>query len=275
VLNVYCTGHRWSEQVCKPFAAGAEAPIVPVSQLLPGDCFFYGALRGTLPTLRRAQQCGRTWYYGDNGYFRAGKKEGCYFRITRNDLQHDGSGELPRPHWQARERWERLGLTIQPWRADGGHILICPPARLFGATFGFSADKWLHMTLKTLGKYTKRELRVRAKVKFDDTLPYSLVDRKGRPEAPVPTNFTDDLAGAWALVTHSSNVAVEALLAGVPVFCTDRCGASAMASNDLHQIENPRMDGNRLKWASVLANNQWTLAEMRDGTCWRMLNEAA
>ena len=233
----------------------------------------YGALRGLLPTLKQAKARGREWIYQDNGYFRAGKTEASYFRVTKNALQHDGSGDLPRPYHIARERWDRLKIEIQPWRTDGGHVLVCPPARLFASTFGFDADNWLRLTLKTLGKYTKRELRIRAKIKFDENLPYSWVDRAGQLTESGQTRFADDLAGAWALVTHSSNVAVDALIAGVPVFCTDRCGATAMASNDLREIESPRMDGDRLHWARVLANRQFTLGEMRDGTAWRMLNE--
>lgn len=272
MIHIYDTTHRHSHQVCVPFAQGCGGKIVSAAPLRDGDCFFYGAIRGLLPTLKQAQARGRTFYYADNGYFLPGKKEGNYFRVTKNALQHDGSGELPRPYHMARERWARLGLEIKPWRTDGGHVLVCAPARLFAATFGFSADEWLRLTLKTLGKYTKRELRVRAKIKFDDGLPYSLVERDGQLTASGITRFADDLAGAWALVTHSSNTAVDALLAGVPVFCTARCGASAMASNDLREIERPRTDGDRLHWARVLANRQWTLAEMRDGTCWRMLN---
>ena len=272
MMNIYCTAHRHSVQVCKAFSAGTGFPVVSAAPLRDGDVFMYGALRGLLPTYKQAVARGRTIYYADNGYFKPGKTEANYFRITRNALQHDGSGDLPRPYHVARERWDRLGLQIQPWRATGGHVLVCPPARLFAATFGWDADRWLHMTLKTLGKYTDREIRVRAKIKFAEDMPYSLITRDGQLTESGLTRFADDLAGAWALVTHSSNVAVEALLAGIPVFCTDRCGATAMASNDLRQIESPRTDGDRLHWARVLANNQWTLGEMRDKTAWRMLS---
>ena len=71
----------------------------------------YGCLRGLKPTLDQAQAEGRTWYYADNGYFRPGKTG--YFRVTRDALQHDGTGDA------SPERWERLGLEIKPWRKDG------------------------------------------------------------------------------------------------------------------------------------------------------------
>jgi len=260
--HIYCSGHKWSKMVCNAFAEGSGLPLVPAAPLLPGDVFMYGALRGLLPTLNQAKREGRTWYYADNGYFKSGKTENSYFRITRNALQHDGSGDLPFPRHLARERWKKLGLQIQPWRRLGAHIIVCPPGRLFGATFGFSADDWLAQTLATLRKHTKRELRVRQKMSWNDVKPRMI----NRPLA-------DDLQGAWALVTHSSNSAVEALLAGVPVFCTASCGASALAQTDLSLIEAPLIHDNRPHWAAVLASNQWSLAEMKKGLAWEMLNE--
>jgi len=271
MINAYSSGHKWSALVCTAFAAGAKCPIVPPAPLLPGDVFMYGALRGLLPTLRQAQREGRTWFYGDNGYFSPGKTEANYFRITRNALQVDGSEPVPAG---GADRWGRLGLTIKPWRTAGAHIVVCPPGRLFGATFGFSADDWLDQTLATLRQHTDRELRVRAKVSWNDAKGADILSQKGFVKTSVPTPLSTDLAGAWALVTHCSNAAVEALLGGVPVFATEPCGASAMGLSDLAQIEAPRMDVDREHWTAVLASNQWRLSEMRDGTCWRMLNEA-
>ena len=42
--------------------------------------------------------------------------------------------------------------------------------------------------------------------------------------------FATALDDCWALVTHQSNAAVEALLAGVPVFCTGECAATRMGT---------------------------------------------
>lgn len=228
-----------------------------------------------MPTLRQAQREGRTWFYGDNGYFLPGKKETSYFRVTRNALQHDGSGELPVPKHAARQRFKQLGISIKPWRENGSHIVVCPPGRLFGATFGFDADEWLRRTIKTLRKYTDRELRVRAKMSWNDVKPDRAIYVSGDPVREKPGSLAEELQGAWALVTHSSNSAVEALVAGVPVFCTESCGATAMGLSDLSLVESPRLDGDRQTWAAILARHQWRLSEMRDGTCWRMLNETA
>ena len=270
--HIYDTGHKWSHLVCTAFAKGTGFPIVPPAPLLCGGVIMYGALRGLLPTLRQAQREGREWIYQDNAYFLPGKTEASYFRITRNALQVDGSGPVPSG---GAERWSRLGLAIKPWRTSGAHIVVCPPGRLFGATFGFSADDWLEQTLETLRKHTDRELRVRAKMSWNDAKGADILNLRGAVKTSVPKPLADDLASAWAVVTRSSNAAVEALLAGVPIFATEPCGASAMGLSDLTQIEAPRTDGDREHWAAVLASNQWLLSELRDGTAWKMLNETA
>jgi UDP:flavonoid glycosyltransferase YjiC (YdhE family) len=80
------------------------------------------------------------------------------------------------------------------------------------------------------------------------------------PDDEVP--FEEDLAEAFCVVTHSSNTAVEAILAGVPAFVLGQSAAQPFACNDLKMIEAP----------FVLADNQWTLKEIREGKAWADLN---
>ena len=68
-----------------------------------------------------------------------------------------------------------------------------------------------------------------------------------------------DLKDCHAVVVHSSNVAVDALLAGVPVFCTVPCAAYRMGYADLSKIESPLYPDDREQWAWNLADQQWTL----------------
>lgn len=243
-MHIYATEHAHSRAVCEALAAGTGWPVVPPAPLLPGGVAMYGFLRGLLPTLRQAQREGREWIYADRGYFRAtrGHDHSGYFRFTRGALQHSGEGE-------GGGRWDALGLEIQPWRR-GRHILVCPPGDVFTeAIGGFTADEWRRRVVSELSRATDREIRIRSKPAIKDT---------SRPLAV-------DLADCHALVTYMSNTAVEALLAGVPVFCTGECAASAMGKSDLSQIERPAYPEDRERWARVLAANQWTLEEVRAG----------
>ena len=206
----------------------------------------YGCLRGLEPTLRQAQAEKRTWFYADNGYLKPGHYGG-YYRITRNAYQIDGRGESDG------KRATKLGITLKPWRRDGRHVLFCPISPTWGAINGVDPVKFSADTLQLLRRLTDRPLKVRAK-------------NSGQALA-------SDLKNAWCLVTYSSNAAVEALIAGIPVFCRGTCAASAMSSS-LEFIDTPAMQ-ERENWLGVLADNQWTLEEMRKGTAWEMLQQKA
>jgi len=253
MLHIYCTQHKHNRRVSQAFAQGIGAPIVGVAPLQRGQVFMYGCLRGLLPTLLQAQQLGRTWWYADNGYFRRGHYDG-YYRVTKNAFQHDGRGE------GNSDRFDALDIPIQPWKKNGQHVVVCPPSRLWASLNRFDADAWLKNTIKVLKAHTDRNLVARVKMSWSDVKSSSV-------------SLHVDLQNAWALVTHSSNAAVEALIAGIPVFCTDPCAAQCMGLTDITKIETPIYPDDRVRWASVLANNQWTLDEMSNGLCWEMLKE--
>ncbi len=71
-------------------------------------------------------------------------------------------------------------------------------------------------------------------------------------------------------MTHHSNVAVEAIMNGIPAICPIGV-ASVMAGHDLSQIEAPPMPEGREQWAADIAYCQWSLAEMQSGAAWRHL----
>ena len=252
VIHCYETRHTRNETICRAFAQGCRGKVVPPAPLRPGAVFMYGCLRGLKPTLDQAVAEGRTWYYADNGYFRQGRGKQIhvgYFRVTRNAIVHDGSGQA-QP-----ERWRRLGLEIKPWRETGSHVVVCPPDLRYGELWGLDHEAWLKETLKRLKSATDRPIHVRLREVRSDPL---------KP-------FAEAIRDAWCLVTHHSNAAVEAALAGVPVICTGPCGATSISTTEIERVEDPPMPDDRERWAAVLAASQWRLDEMRSGECWQQL----
>ncbi len=196
----------------------------------------------------RAAQAG-TWLYGDNAYFDA--LRGGFFRFARDAFQ---VSELQPPDHVRRAA---QGLWVRPWQRLGKHIVVVEQSTHFLGVCGAGSD-WVRRTAEEIGRYTDRPLSIR---------PWS------RDKAGAAASLAADLEGAWALVTHMSAAANEALLAGVPVFVTGACAASPMASGSLAEIERPRYIDGREEWAAGLAGSQWTLDELRDGTAWRRLRE--
>ena len=251
---VYASTHIHSKTICTAFADGSNLTLLSADKYVKGHAVVYGRLRGCNEIIASAKFHGYNWYYIDRGYLRATRDQDYsgYFRITKNALQCDGlgRGEL--------ERFQKLHLHIKDWRQNGDHILICPPGKAFADLSKFDADKWTRNIISQLRQYTDRELRIR---------PKPLKNQRVK-------SLLSDLNNCWAVVTHSSNSAVEALLKGIPVFCTDICASYHMGYSDLSKIETPYYPDDRLRWAITLASNQWTLDEFKSGLTWSMLNKA-
>jgi len=211
-----------------------------------GPAAFYGLI-GIEWMLRSSIAEGRTFYVGDNSFFDASR--GRYFRFARNAIQQS---TLAAPD---HERLKALGVAVKPWRKDGRHVVVVEQSEHFLKLVG--ADQWLLKVLNTLKGLTDRTIIVR---------------HWSRDKAGAARGLQLDLKNAWALVTHMSAAANEALLAGVPVFTSGACAATPMSSGELEKIETPRYPDGREDWAAGLANSQWTLEEIRNGTAWRRLN---
>lgn len=240
-------GKAKSRLVCEAFAAGCGGRLHAgnYTVLDPGGAAFYGVV-GIEHLLRLAIAERREFWYGDNSYFDAGR--GRYFRFSRKCLQE--SKLLPPDH----ARLKALGVAVKPWRKEGRHIVVVEQSEHFLDLVG--QKHWLLRALSALSQVTDRPLKVR---------------RWSRDKAKAASSLRADLAGAWALVTHMSAAANEALLAGVPVFVSGLCAATPLASGELSKIETPRHPDGREDWAAGLAAHQWTLDELRSGDAWRML----
>lgn len=235
-------GKPKSRRVLEAFAAGCGGRMAStnVEQLEPGDVAFYGVRPPWSHLWRQAQIEQRTIYYLDNAFFDDARE--VRFRVGRNVVQQ---WEFPRREYPPFRR------PIAPWREGGDHIVVCPQSSEFMVCVEKFSEHWPEWVARRLGMYTTRPLRIR---------------RKGdrRPLA-------EDLRGAWALVTHTSAAANEAIIAGVPAFTTGLCAAASMSNHDFAHIERPRCPDGREAWAAAVAAHEWTLDEMANGTCWKAL----
>ena len=161
-----------------------------------------------------------------------------------------------------------LGLQLQPWRAQGDHVLVCLQRDGGWSMKGTDMTAWTVNTVRRLRELTSRPIVIRAHPKHRIDLS-ALSDLTGVRQSLDGTDLTQDLAGAWAAVFYNSSASVAAVLAGIPVFATDDdCVAWRMANPDLAQIENPCMPA-REQWLYDLSAAHWTDAESRGGTIYR------
>lgn len=227
------------------FAAGCGGPLVPFDRLMPGPLAMFGSPQ-RWALLQRAIAKGRDWYYGDHSYFGRGQ----FYRVTRNAYQHDGSGTA------TPGRFEAFGRPVRPWRKSGAHVLICPNSPVYFALFGLDVYAWVREVSSTLALYTTRPIRVRWKTQS--------------------TPIASDLVNCWAVVTFTSAAGLDALIEGVPVITLSDIAATArMGSRSLAEVENPQRPDGREQFLWNLADQQWTLSEIRAGVAWQALGRAA
>ena len=254
-VTVYHTGHKTSKEICRAVTQGMGLTLQDCANsrdrcLVNGDdVFFYGVTRGNMKIKKLATAAGRNYYLADNGYVGRGQYDG-YYRVTKNRFQSDGSGT---PNYA---RLERLNLDIKPWRKTGQYILLCVPPPEFCKIWGLDSGAWVRAVKGRMRKHTKYSFLMSYKPDLDPRWGASM------------GTLDEQLAGAWAVVTHNSGVALDALLAGVPAFCTGDTPAAWLGNTDLTQIDDPFYSPDRKDLFATLAGQQWTLDEFRRGTPW-------
>lgn len=241
-------GKKKSADICAAFIEGAGEAGRQCDAAV-----FYGVTAGNIDRWHAARQSAAGFYYIDNSYFDVSRA--THLRVTRNRLQHRVN-IVDNP---AMGRLANLGLPFKPWRDRGdGHVVVCPQSPEFMRDLAEYKGDWTQDAVAELANHTIREIRLRA---------------WNRDKIALSKTLAEDLQGAWALVTWSSAAAITALIEGVPVFVGSvDCAAWDLAGWGLRHIESPRTPDWREQWAADLANNQWTMDEMKSGLAWRMLN---
>ena len=204
----------------------------------------WGVLRESDRILAQAKAQSLYFFYIDHAYFNRG--HGKAYRITRNRYEAGPIRDCPP------DRLSRLRLNIAPWRKSGRNIIVCPPTEYF--MYAHGCLDWLETTLKKLRSVTDRPIIIREKPK------------PGEKIVPLP----QALESAHAVVTHSSNVAIEAACLGTPVFVAPASAAAPIGRTDVAEIEEPNYP-DREPWLAHLAYNQFSFDEIRDGVAWRTL----
>lgn len=249
MLSAFLNRGGGGNSVIRAFAQGTGCRIAyaedePVElQDIP---VVWGVLRQSDRILAQAKREGIYFFYIDHAYFNRG--HGKTYRITRNGYEAGPIRDCPD------DRISELGVGTEPWRTSGREIIVCPPTDYFMQAHG--CPDWLENTLATLKEHTDRPIRIRTKPKAG--------------EAAVPLAVA--LKKAHALVTHSSNVAIEAACLGTPVFVDEASAAAPVALTDLTQIEDP-VYPDRERWLAHLGYNQFGFDEIADGRAWQMLLE--
>ena len=201
------------------------------------------------PLIKKWRAEKRQFIYWDRGYCRRKwwswlphGADGGYYRWHVNSFQMQKLREVPD------DRWQRLTTPLEHWKKGGKHIVIAAPTITYSKFH--EIQSWIADTVRALALVTDRQLVIR--------------DKEHR------RSLQADLEGAYALVTHGSNTAVEAAILGCPVFVHPDSAAALVGLTDISKIEYP-IYPDRNPWVNSLAYSNFNERELVDGTLWQLI----
>ena len=244
MAEIVCYAGPKRPDVTAALARGFGARLVDSrpGKRVPGARHIVAGLQhGSLEILKAILDAGEDYVFVDRAYFEGGPGS-QWFRVVPGAYQHHWVNEVPD------DRSKMLNLTrhLSPKRATGRHILLVPPSQAICTLFGLG--DWEAGMLARLTACTDRPVDV---------------SRKGDPRP-----LAQRLQQCHAVVTWTSNVAVEAACAGVPAFVSAESAARRagdwLGHMEAH-IEQPEFTEDRQPWLNGLAYGQWTLTEIASG----------
>jgi hypothetical protein len=177
------------------------------------------------------------------------------------------------------ERWKKFKMPLQPWNQTGNDIIVCgqhhhshqwrnnPPM-----------SKWFEQQVTEIRRYTDRPIVIRPHPRNRvtiDTNKFQNVRIVGptRDQSTYDdTDLAERLKSAWAVVSHSSNPAMTAAIAGIPVYVSEASLSYDVGNKTYENINNPHMP-DRQNWANKLAYTEWWTDEIQQGIPWKRIKK--
>jgi hypothetical protein len=177
------------------------------------------------------------------------------------------------------KRWPLFKHTLQPWNPTGEIIVICGQHDASEQWKGLPRmGQWIREQIREIRKYTTRPILVRPHPR--NTIPFQEQEfdnvkirlPKRDYKTYDDTDFKATLERTWAVVNHSSNPAIEAVIRGVPVFVSESSLCHDVGNISLSDINTPAMP-NRHTWANKLSYTEWFPDEIEKGIPWQRIKK--
>lgn len=259
--------------LARNFAAGArrhrvEVSVEPLSRYPVLNDIDAACMVGvkSAKLFRECERCGVVPIMFDKGYVRDRLPDARVWQFWRVAVgAHHPTRYLSGRKLSA-ERWQALGLDIEPWRNFADIVLIAGSSEKYHNFYGLEhPTEWARKVVEQLRSMTNKRIVYRPKPSWHDAKPIRGAEFSGPTDKLGPI-----LENAWAVVTHGSNLCFEAALRGVPSIVLGDGVAAPISSTRLAEIANPKL-GKREQWLANLAHWQWTEDEMADGLMWKFL----
>ncbi len=249
---------------------GLEYNRVPfgshLSSEVPDYAVMFGTYKKGVPMsisrkeiMDRQAEHGKQTIIIDSGYV----KRSHYYMVGIGGL--NGRADFRLKEKMPGDRWEQLGVKLQPWREESkaNHILVCGQVPWDASVQHTNHIGWLQQTVAHLTGLTERTILFSRHPLSPENI---FIDGVSNINIP---NLDLWLKGCHATVCFNSNSGVESLIAGVPTFSFDEGSMVwGLSRHNLNQIEEP-LYPERDEWANRIAYCQWTTKEMALGLAQR------
>lgn len=245
MVTVFRTGHEINERVCDALEQGFPGPQLAT----------YGVLRGSGAWAKRMRLRELSVLMADKGYFKPGHFEG-YYRLSWNGTQALFSTSEAKDDARLKELQKEWQINLEPWQKPGSRILICPPTLPVADFYGLSNHgvNWGNEVGHEIIRHHGARWQVTVRTK----------------DSPFP--LEEDLQDCAAVVTFNSGVGWEALRRGI--LCISDVKHSTVGSylgTTIADLGHDLTECDRYPLFSFMANRQFTLAEISNGTARRYL----
>ncbi len=205
-----------------------------------------------------------------------GLKRNHSFKIGINGINRDA--DFANQEFDDK-RWPLFGHKLKPWNPTGDMIVICGQHDHSEQWKGLpKMEQWITQQIIEIRKYTTRPILIRPhprnniQMKESDFKNVKIRIPRRDYKTYDDTDFKATLERTWAVVNHSSNPAMEAVINGVPVFVSQSSLCHDVGNISLAEINTPAMP-NRKTWANKLAYTEWFADEIRQGLPWKRIKE--
>jgi hypothetical protein len=198
------------------------------------------------------------------------------FKIGINGI--NGDADFANQEFDDR-RWPLFEHKLKPWNPSGEMIVICGQHDASEQWKGLPRmEQWITQQIKEIRKYTTRPILVRPhprnpiQIKEENFQNVKIRFPKKDYRTYDDTDFKATLERTWAVVNHSSNPAMEAVINGIPVFVSNSSLCHDVGNTNLADINTPAMP-NRINWANKLSYTEWFEKEIEQGLPWQRIKK--
>ena len=203
-----------------------------------------------------------------------GLRRNLSFKIGINGINRDA--DFANHNFDG-QRWPLFRHELRPWNPTGDLIVICGQHDSSEQWKGLpNMSSWIEQQINEIRKYTDRPIMVRPHprniIAFDEKKFTNVEVRLPKRDFRTydDTDFKSTLEKTWAVVNHSSNPAMEAVIKGIPAFVSKSSLCHDVGNTKLTDINNPAMP-DRTAWANRIAYTEWFEDEIAQGLPWKRI----